>query len=602
LAPLRDLPADAEFVDLLPYILDPHSPGTRRSVMRNPDDALARLTRKSSGVYYTPGDVAEFMTSTALGSVPQKPNLRIIDPACGTGIFLRCALRGLRNSTGLDPIDLVDQIYGIDVSVLAVEQAAFILTLECLLAPTVGVLPLTIWRRVRLNLACGDALSLDPPREELLPAWSSTGIAHRIAARAHLRVDDGQRNREAPQPETTAPPDRATLGDLFPEAADGFDVVIANPPYAPLGRRSDFALLRRRFKSLAHSAVGPASNAYIPFVELMWRLANVNGVSSMVVPLSIAYASNTNSVVALREGMVAAGGTWHCAFFDRTPDALFGDDVKQRTAILRRSAGPEERFLVTRLQRWTSRTRAQLFSSIAYVEIPPELIREGIPKLGSEAQAQAFLHLRAAGQSLRSEVVRIQRVAVLTTVDDPLTIYVAGTAYNWLSVFPTAALARHETAKAADTPLTCLTMATSDDALAVYALLSSRLAYWLWRVLADGFHVSGAFLAGLPLTLGRSTTRAALATLGRRLAQEVVDYRVVSVNGGKTSITYCPFACADTVNELDRVLIDAAALPRSFAEELKQLVHENMVVDTTDPSRNSPGSRPLAALAKGIRN
>ena len=55
--------------------------------------------------------------------------------------------------------------------------------------------------------------------------------------------------------------------------------------------------------------------------------------ASLVVPLSIAYHQRAD-YAGCRQAMVIKGGKWRFAFFDREPQALFGEDVKTRNAIL----------------------------------------------------------------------------------------------------------------------------------------------------------------------------------------------------------------------------------------------------------------------------
>src|SRR5208337_3580177 len=119
----------------------------------------------------------------------------------------------------------------------------------------------------------------------------------------------------------------------FPTVTSGFDVIVGNPPYAAVGDRSALHELSGEFRSFSpESAI--RDNLYPLFVETMWRLADVrHHASGLVVPLSIAY-HRSHQLVACRRAMRDVGGHWHCAFFDREPHALFGEDVKTRNAIL----------------------------------------------------------------------------------------------------------------------------------------------------------------------------------------------------------------------------------------------------------------------------
>lgn len=59
--------ADA-YRQLLPYVLDPHGPGSRLSVMRDPATEASRGRKRAEGVFYTPADVAEYMVEGCLDS------------------------------------------------------------------------------------------------------------------------------------------------------------------------------------------------------------------------------------------------------------------------------------------------------------------------------------------------------------------------------------------------------------------------------------------------------------------------------------------------------------------------------------------------------
>ncbi|MCS6922969.1 MAG: N-6 DNA methylase [Fimbriimonadales bacterium] len=59
----------------------------------------SRATQRRLGQYWTPRALAEFM----LEAVRPQPDWRVIDPACGEGIFLQCALeRGVACAVGID--------------------------------------------------------------------------------------------------------------------------------------------------------------------------------------------------------------------------------------------------------------------------------------------------------------------------------------------------------------------------------------------------------------------------------------------------------------------------------------------------------------------
>ncbi len=97
--------------------------------------------RRSSGAYYTPLLLADFILEETLGEDVVRPDMTILDPACGSGIFLVGAYRrliqawrkenGQPDRQGLSQI-LQDSIFGVDKEPEAVRIAAFSLYLEML--------------------------------------------------------------------------------------------------------------------------------------------------------------------------------------------------------------------------------------------------------------------------------------------------------------------------------------------------------------------------------------------------------------------------------------------------------------------------------------
>lgn len=97
--------------------------------------------QRSSGAYYTPLLLADFMLEETMGDDVIRPDMMVLDPACGSGIFLVGAFRRLaqawrRQYGQMTPADLQQilrhSIYGVDKKREAVRIAAFSLYLEIL--------------------------------------------------------------------------------------------------------------------------------------------------------------------------------------------------------------------------------------------------------------------------------------------------------------------------------------------------------------------------------------------------------------------------------------------------------------------------------------
>jgi hypothetical protein len=113
------------------------------------------------------------------------------------------------------------------------------------------------------------------------------------------------------------------IGQVFPDAASGFDLVVGNPPYASLGKRDDESWLVDNYQSLA--TVERSYNTFILFIEMMWRLTRAgSNASALVTPLSIAFHRGSQ-YQDCRRAMTLNGGRWQFAFFDRQPQVRLGN-------------------------------------------------------------------------------------------------------------------------------------------------------------------------------------------------------------------------------------------------------------------------------------
>lgn len=82
-----------------------------------------RAARTQLGAYYTPPGLARTLADLAVADHVHKPAIRIVDPACGSGIFLCEVLRALERRGYEGNVELL----GFDVSVSAVAMARFAL-------------------------------------------------------------------------------------------------------------------------------------------------------------------------------------------------------------------------------------------------------------------------------------------------------------------------------------------------------------------------------------------------------------------------------------------------------------------------------------------
>lgn len=544
---LRSEANSSGYFQLLPYILDPHGPGNRLSVRRNPATRVAQKRKRREGVFYTPADVAEYMAAACLSALSREALPTILDPACGTGVFLRAALQEIRRRHPDRSIFSLatECLFGTDIDPWPLDATAFVLLADTWVN-LVGQCsaPAEAWQRLRANLACIDTLRIEPAGHMSDKEYDLSGTG------------------------------RLSVSRVFPALQRGPTVILGNPPYADLGRRSDFTELGNVYKTLAVKAC-PNAEIYLPFIEQMIRLADQEECSgALVLPLSIACNVGPQFSIT-RELISRTRGRWRFAFFDREPHALFGEDVKTRNAIVLWSRIPSDKtsdLATGPLRKWRSDSRAAMFKGLQFTKLDSD-IRVGIPKIEGSIQATALRKLSMRRDRLEQIVDGIARFALAETPGaDDRTVFVGPTAYNFLNVF-----LRHERGllnvqSLSEHPLHAIRCSSRKDAFAVFAILSSHLAYWWWHAHGDGFHVSRRFLAEFPFGLDAFTppVKGALADRGAELWSVIKAKPIVSLNRGRTSLAYTPNGHDDIRRKIDHVLTDVVGLEEAFVDELQQ--------------------------------
>jgi len=272
--------------------------------------------RKAGGVYYTPTYIVDYIVQNTVGKLvegktpAQVAELKIVDPACGSGSFLLGAYQFLLNwhddwytqnepekwARGKDPaiapsvlsdtspargggregVDwrlttnekkriLLNNIYGVDIDAQAVEVTKLSLLLNVLEEES-GQLALGFERALPdlgENIKCGNSLiGPDYYKERQMPLLPDEEFYRVIAF-------DWKKEFE----------------QIF--ARGGFDVVIGNPPYV---RQESLADFKDYFRDLYTSYISSA-DLYVYFIEKGVNLLRPNGLYSIIVSSSFMKAT-----------------------------------------------------------------------------------------------------------------------------------------------------------------------------------------------------------------------------------------------------------------------------------------------------------------------
>lgn len=251
--------------------------------------------QKQQGAYYTPAPVARFLvreTLTAWLRTTQPSSIdevRVIDPACGSGAFLVAAYRELlrywqeRRGRPLSEDErariLSSSIFGVDHDVAAVMLCRIHLLEEASLAA--HVLP-----ELTANIVAGDSLAGSGVREPIL-------------------------------------------------SAESYDIVVTNPPFAAprlASLTAELPAALQRFQSLR----GTGRNLAYAFAELAAGLVREGGRAGLLLPRAILDGPSSS---ASREIL---GGQQFTEIVDFGRNVVFDYTLAYVTAVVMAPPGPRE--------------------------------------------------------------------------------------------------------------------------------------------------------------------------------------------------------------------------------------------------------------------
>ncbi len=257
---------------------------TRVTVEEKPE------VRKAGGVYYTPETIVDYIVENTIGALlegatpAQAENLRLLDPACGSGSFLTGAYQYLldwrlrqyqanparyknRIRHSADGIVLrieekrrilLNNIHGVDLDQNAVEVSKLSLLLKMLEnEQDTAELRLPLLPDLSGNIKWGNSLvGSDFYGDKALDGFDDEAL---------LRVKAFDWAGEA--------------GFKQIMEAGGFDAVIGNPPYGSWFDGEQASYLSSKF-----TAFKGVKDIYIAFIEQALGLVKENGIQSFIVP------------------------------------------------------------------------------------------------------------------------------------------------------------------------------------------------------------------------------------------------------------------------------------------------------------------------------
>ncbi len=226
----------------------------------------SRKKRKEQGIYYTPKYIVDYIVKETLGkkleevkSIHELKQLKVLDPACGSGSFLTKALETINDkykdfsSPGNQDTKtqiILENIHGVDLDPQAVELAKLNLLIDAL--DKKDKLP-----DLTENIRVGNSL-ISGSEEELKKYFGKNW-----RDKKHFNWDE-------------------ELSSVIKQG--GFDVIIGNPPW---GSNIDDDL--KFFGDKYPNSTKEKKDVYKIFIEKSIELLNSSGVFGFIVPNSFLY-------------------------------------------------------------------------------------------------------------------------------------------------------------------------------------------------------------------------------------------------------------------------------------------------------------------------
>jgi predicted type IV restriction endonuclease len=364
--------------------------------------------KKAGGVYYTPTYIVDYIVKNTVGRLleglapKQAADLRILDPACGSGSFLigayQCLLDWHRDWYVEHALDkknkplvqgragewqlttaekkriLLNNIYGVDIDSQAVETTKLSLLLKVLEGETSETIDAQLsflheraLPDLAANIKCGNSLiGPDFYDDQQL---GLTGLDDE--ERYRINVFDWE--AEFPQ----------ILGKAVPEERRGFDGVIGNPPYIPIESMSS---LEKAYYTSHHAQLERKYDSSAVFILKGLSLLRQEGLLAYI--SSVSWQTGEN-YARLREHVFRYFGVLYLV--NLPFDVFKGAYVDTGVYVLGRIASP-----AYRLCRFPKKERHPRLDSLTYVEVPATLVKAPGYKIVLNPSASTILERAVA--------------------------------------------------------------------------------------------------------------------------------------------------------------------------------------------------------------
>ena len=184
-----------------------------------------------------------------------------------------------------------------------------------------------------------------------------------------------------------------------------------------------------------------------------------------------------------------------------------------------------------------------------------------------DIEKDCYLKLANNGKSL------LDLFSMTRKTTTPYKVIIKGTAYNWICAYDHIPYS-HEAdgTEFVSKELKSFHVGTQDEQYFAIAVLNSKIEFWVWTVIGDGFHITNNLFSTLRISkdMFSAADYRRIIQLGQDISYRLVEYKNITINSGKTITNYNHLPLLDLISEIDNILCNTINAPEKFSNYLSQ--------------------------------
>ena len=323
----------------------------------------------------------------------------------------------------------------------------------------------------------------------------------------------------------------------------GFDVVIGNPPYVEYNKKVQGVAISDIYKVSGYKTIS-CGNLYAFCIERSRRILHGNSVFGMIVPLSL---SCGNRMDDLRKFITNEFSCNYFANYEIFPSKLFDGAFQRITIDISNNLPSKTGNHITRLHRWYSIERNQLFQNILYTSVTLMLSEIGFAKLKSLHHSKVL-----------NNIIKYAPIASLTTrLSNKEFIYYQEATNYWMKAAKRVPYYRKNGVIDEPAHGRKLFFDKTNIKESIFGIMNSSLFYIWYIAFSDGFHLSDNVVKRMPIDV-KITSDLQLIELSKKLTKDIDKNSFLTTrNTAKDDIEIESFRLNKSkpiIDEIDKVL------------------------------------------------